>query len=79
MPQSKGTHRVNRGGSWNNTARNCRSANRNANQPSNRNSNLGLRPAAPAGLEGPEAFPVRRGLRLDGESARCRPTLLLHS
>jgi sulfatase modifying factor 1 len=79
MLQSKGTHRVNRGGGWNNTARNCRCANRNANQPSNRNNNLGLRPAAPAGLEGPGAFPVRRDLRLDGESDYYRPTLLLHS
>lgn len=49
----QGTHRVNRGGGWNNSPRNCRSANRNANQPSNRNNNLGFRPAAPAGLEGP--------------------------
>ncbi len=43
----KGDHRVNRGGGFNNTAVNCRSANRNANQPSNRNNNLGLRLAAP--------------------------------
>jgi len=34
---------VNRGGSWNNNARNCRSANRNNNSPGNRNNNLGLR------------------------------------
>jgi hypothetical protein len=37
---------VNRGGSWNNNARNCRSANRNNNSPGNRNNNLGLRLAA---------------------------------
>ena len=39
----KGANRVNRGGSWNNNARNCRSANRNNNTPDNRNNNLGFR------------------------------------
>jgi hypothetical protein len=43
---------VNRGGSWNNNARNCRSANRNNNHPDNRNNNLGLRLAAHR-LQGP--------------------------
>jgi hypothetical protein len=38
-----GSNRVNRGGSWNNTAANCRSANRNNNSPDNRNNNLGFR------------------------------------
>ena len=38
-----GRKRVNRGGSWNNNARNCRSANRNRNNPGNRNNNLGFR------------------------------------
>jgi len=37
---------VNRGGSWNNNARNCRSANRNNNTPDNRNNNLGFRLAS---------------------------------
>ncbi|MEI7938577.1 MAG: hypothetical protein WCK27_17980 [Verrucomicrobiota bacterium] len=32
-----------RGGSWNNNGRNCRSANRNNNNPSNRNNNIGFR------------------------------------
>jgi hypothetical protein len=32
-----------RGGSWNNNARNCRSANRNNNNPDNRNNNIGFR------------------------------------
>ncbi|MBN1507852.1 MAG: SUMF1/EgtB/PvdO family nonheme iron enzyme [Sedimentisphaerales bacterium] len=41
-----GDNRVNRGGSWNNNARNCRSANRNRNTPGNRNNNLGLRLAS---------------------------------
>ena len=34
---------MNRGGGWNNNARNCRSANRNRNTPENRNNNLGFR------------------------------------
>jgi len=38
-----GSNRVNRGGNWNNTARNCRSANRNNDAPGNRNDNLGFR------------------------------------
>ena len=43
---SKGENRVNRGGSWNNNAENCRPANRNDNNPTNRNNNLGFRVAA---------------------------------
>ncbi len=35
---------MNRGGNWNNEPVNCRSANRNANDPSNANNNLGFRP-----------------------------------
>lgn len=42
---ASGDNRVNRGGSWNNNARNCRSANRNRNNPENRNNNLGFRVA----------------------------------
>ncbi|MBF2052019.1 MAG: SUMF1/EgtB/PvdO family nonheme iron enzyme [Candidatus Sericytochromatia bacterium] len=38
-----GSNRVNRGGSWNNNARNARSAYRNNNTPDNRNNNLGFR------------------------------------
>lgn len=39
----KASHRVNRGGAWNNSARNCRAAYRNANHPSNEWHNLGFR------------------------------------
>lgn len=35
----KGSHRVMRGGSWNNSAKNCRVANRNNKTPGNRNNN----------------------------------------
>ncbi len=38
-----GSNRVNRGGSWNNNASNCRSANRNNNNPDNSNYNIGFR------------------------------------
>lgn len=41
--QSIGSNRVNRGGSWNNDASNCRVANRNNWNPSNTNNNLGFR------------------------------------
>jgi hypothetical protein len=40
----RGRHfRVLRGGSWNNNPNNCRSANRNRNNPDNTNNNLGFR------------------------------------
>ena len=42
MPQM-GANRVIRGGGWNNNARNVRAASRNANEPSNRNDNVGFR------------------------------------
>lgn len=38
-----GSNRVLRGGSWNNNARNSRSAYRNNNNPGNRNNNVGFR------------------------------------
>ena len=42
-PMEEGTSRVLRGGSWDNTARNVRAADRNRHDPSSRNSNIGLR------------------------------------
>ena len=39
----KGQNRVLRGGCWINNGRNLRSANRNANEPDNRNHNMGFR------------------------------------
>ncbi|WP_416676628.1 SUMF1/EgtB/PvdO family nonheme iron enzyme [Egbenema bharatensis] len=42
--KERGRHfRLLRGGSWNNNPRNCRSANRNRNNPDNRNNNIGFR------------------------------------
>jgi hypothetical protein len=56
----QGDNRVNRGGSWNNNASNCRAANRNRNNPGNRNNNLGFRPApAPPQLRPPRTVELR--------------------
>ncbi len=43
-PPQAGSVRVNRGGSWRNTAGNCRASNRNRNDPGYRSANLGFRP-----------------------------------
>jgi len=54
---------VNRGGSWNNDAGNCRAANRNRNRPDNTNNNLGFRvclapsPTVREIIGGPRVFP----------------------
>lgn len=46
--------RVLRGGSWNNNDNNVRAANRNRNEPTNENNNLGFRCALPySALSGP--------------------------
>ncbi|MEM6967300.1 MAG: hypothetical protein AAF573_21230 [Bacteroidota bacterium] len=46
---------MNRGGSWNNNARNCRVSNRNNNSPDNRNNNLGFRLVLSSRMDG---FPL---------------------
>jgi hypothetical protein len=45
-----------RGGSWNNDAANCRTANRNNNDPANRNTNNGFRLALNSGGQGQNAL-----------------------
>lgn len=67
----KGQNRVLRGGSWNNNGRNLRSANRNANEPDNRNHNIGFRLAG-ASLAGgsinQQCYLFRKSLnRLNGQ------------
>jgi len=47
-----GSKRVLRGGAWNNNARNVRAANRNGNDPGNRNNNMGFRVAREHGRGG---------------------------
>ena len=54
----KGDNRVNRGGSWNNNAQNCRSANRNNNSPDNSNNNLGFRLVFAPQLKRMDGFPL---------------------
>ncbi|MFZ2900242.1 MAG: hypothetical protein WA004_16550 [Saprospiraceae bacterium] len=54
---------MNRGGSWNNNAENCRVANRNNNWPENRNNNIGFRlvlqlTGKPDGYRGTDGCPV---------------------
>src|ERR1017187_10418182 len=60
-----GSNRVSPGGNWNNNANNCRSAQRNNNNPSNRNNNIGFRvvlaPSQPARRRAP--WPTRRRSR----------------
>ena len=67
---AEGAYRVNRGGSWNNDARNCRSANRDRNEPGYRNNNLGFRVALapssrtrrmPFGEQAGEPVALRKG------------------
>ncbi|MCP4753002.1 MAG: SUMF1/EgtB/PvdO family nonheme iron enzyme, partial [Proteobacteria bacterium] len=41
--EARGSNRVIRGGNFNNSANNLRSANRNNNSPGNRNNNIGFR------------------------------------
>ncbi len=54
----KGDNRVNRGGSWNNNAQNCRSANRNNNSPDNSNNNIGFRLVLASQLKRMDGYPL---------------------
>jgi hypothetical protein len=54
-PGRRWKRRVLRGGSWNNNGRNCRAANRNSNEPGNRNNNIGFRVLLFAGASTPRA------------------------
>ncbi len=65
-------HAILRGGSWNNNSINCRSANRNRNNPENTNNNNGFRVVcAPAHTEARSAK-VRTGGRSGSVPATCR-------
>jgi hypothetical protein len=64
-----GSNRVNRGGSWNNDPQNCRVANRNNDDPGNRNNNLGLRLANTAPVR--EGGFLRISTRREALSCRC--------
>lgn len=67
---ASGSNRVKRGGSWNNTVGNCRSAYRNNNTPSNANANNGFRLSST--LLQAESNPVRPALRVSGDEHACR-------
>src|ERR1700726_2266729 len=71
---AKASARVLRGGSWNNNGRNCRSANRNRNEPDKRNQNCGFRlAAAPTGTEVPREPAVLLSRPRDGQTIRAAP------
>ena len=88
---ASGENRVIRGGSWNNNARICRSANRNRNNPENSNNNIGFRVATapklevlepacvpsrfPAGIRAKRKEPAGAG-KLKGKGRRFRRGLL---
>ena len=68
-----GSNRVIRGGSWNNSANNIRSANRNNNNPSNSNNNIGFR------LAQYRLLPDFNGHRLLKQCIKCPMSFALHS
>jgi hypothetical protein len=59
-----------RGGSFNNTENNVRAANRNRNDPDNRNDNIGFRVVVSTFFIGPEAPAGSAGLAGRGEEWR---------
>ncbi len=62
--------RVRRGGSWNNQPRHCRSANRNRNDPGNRNHNNGFRVVVPLSAGVHRRYPLRRVVRPESRCSR---------
>ena len=76
-PSAEGAYRVNRGGSWNDNARNCRPANRDRNSPGIRNNNLGFRVAlAPSSRTRRMPFSEQAGEPVVAE--RCDETKMAH-
>ena len=73
---SSRSNRVLRGGTWNNTANNARSANRNHNTPSNRNNNIGFRLTSTGPREGrrsPVVQPAPSSERTSPTRVACGP------
>ncbi|MFC1572680.1 hypothetical protein ACFL6M_03675 [Candidatus Eisenbacteria bacterium] len=68
---------MNRGGSWNNQAENCRSAYRNRNTPENRNNNLGFR-VARSSADRVDALPDGTGrFPVSPRATKTRPSAVL--
>ncbi|MCB9283823.1 MAG: hypothetical protein H6563_07105 [Lewinellaceae bacterium] len=66
---------MNRGGSWNNNPQNCRVANRNNDNATNRNNNLGFRLVLPPAHRKAGSLPMNRWLscsRCIGTKRRSR-------
>jgi hypothetical protein len=64
-----------RGGNWNNTANNLESSNRNDNDPTNENNNIGFRVASPWTRRAAAKRPVRRGPKQES-SARIAAAIV---
>ena len=73
------SNRVNRGGSWNNDARNCTASNRDNNNPDNRNNNLGFRLAASQHCDLPVHNPRRIPARYSRQKMLARLLLVGYS
>ncbi len=69
---TKGVNRVLRGGSWINNARNCRSAQRNRNEPDNVNDNIGFRLSPAQGVSGCRAYDQSGCRSFDASEAKSK-------